>query len=153
MPARRISSAQTFVIKFLCPALWIGGFAFVTLLLFRQPDGAADPAMKWVFLLVTLVGTAFLFHFCVRLKRVVMDDTSLRVSNYREEIQVPLQDIERVTELRWVNIHPVTIHLVRPTDFGDRIVFMPTFRIFSWAAHPVVAELRSAAARARGRST
>ena len=151
MRPRTISSMQTFVMKFIFPALWIGGFTLFTLSLFLRPATAPDAEMKWVFLLVTLVGGIFISRFCVRLKRVVLDDTALLVSNYRQELTIPLQDVERVSELRWVNIHPVTIHLLRPSEFGDRIVFIPTFRIFSWGSrHPVVDELREAVTRARG---
>ncbi len=137
--------------KFIFPAVWIGVFALVTLGLLLHPARSPESEAKWILLLVALVGGTFIYLFCVRLKRVVLDARALRVSNYREELTIPLQDVERVSEFRWVNIHPVTIHLVRPSEFGDRIVFMPKFRMFSWAStHPVVDELREAVSRARG---
>lgn len=87
---------------------------------------------------------------CVRLKRVTIADDLVRMSNYSHAVTVPLRNIESVTEIRWLNIHPVTIHFYRPTDFGSTVVFMPTFRLISWFSHPVVEELRRATARARG---
>jgi hypothetical protein len=65
---------------------------------------------------------------------------------FRREITVPLSAIESVTENRWVNIHPVTVHFRVPTEFGDKITFMPVQHVFLfWRSHPVVQELRSAA--------
>ena len=153
-----LSSAQTFVMKVIFPAMWIGAFAFVTVLLFLGAGGFVDrygsppsPDMKWIFLFATLAGSAFIYWAAIRLKRVAMDDKALYISNYRQEIVVPLRDVEEVTENRWVNIHPVTIHFYRDTGFGSSIVFMPKTRLFAFfSAHPVVAEIRAAAARARG---
>jgi hypothetical protein len=56
-----------------------------------------------------------------------------------------------VTENVWLNMHPVTIHLKAPAEFGDRIVFMPKGRSFAFfSSHPVVAELKELA---RSKST
>jgi len=155
---RTISSALTYAVKVVFPVVWIGIFAVATLLLFSSAGGAtraggdSPPSeMKWAFLLVTLVGSAFVCWSCVRLKRVELDDAALYISNYQKVIVVPLRDIQDVTENRWINSHPVTIHFHRDTDFGASIVFMPTVRWFAFfSSHPIVAELRTAAARARG---
>jgi len=157
---RTISSAQTYLMKVVFPVLWIGAFATVTALLFSGGGGFTDeagnppdPAEKWTFLVATLAGGAFIYWACIRLKRVALDDQALYISNYHREIVVPLRDIEFVTESRWINIHPITIHLQRDTEFGTRIVFMPKVRWFAFcSSHPIVAELRAAAARSRGAS-
>jgi hypothetical protein len=153
-----ISSAQTFLTKVVLPVLWIGGFAIATIVFFLGAgdfrDAAGNPPSsdaKWTFLLVTLVGGSFIYWQCVRLKRVALDDKVLFISNYAKEVPVPLRDIEDVTENRWLNTHPVTIHFHRDTEFGSSIVFMPKVRWFAFfSPHPVVAELHAAAARARG---
>jgi hypothetical protein len=153
---RTLSSAQTFVMKFILPPLWITGFGLGTLALFMPGDGFHDntgapppPEMKWTLLGAWLLGSAFIYWSCVRLKRVRMDDDALYISNYQKEIRVLLRDVAAISENRWLNIHPVTIELSRPTEFGDRIVFMPKVRWFGfWSSHPVVAELREAARRA-----
>jgi hypothetical protein len=83
---------------------------------------------------------------------VRMDETSLYISNYLREAQVPLRQVMTVTENRWLNIHPVTIKFRSATEFGDRVVFMPKVRWFGlWTSHPVVAEIQEAVDRAIGR--
>jgi hypothetical protein len=140
--------------KFVLPVIWIGGFAFGTATLFQAGDrfghGPPPPETKWVFLASLLVGSIAIYWWGVRLLRVVMTDRELRISNYRREIVVPLSDIDQVTENRWVNVHPVTVHFVRRTDFGHRIVFMPKVRPFAlFSSHPIVAELRAASESAK----
>jgi hypothetical protein len=151
---RTISSAQTFVMKFVFPLIWIGGFGFGTAMLFRAGDRLGDrpppPDMKWVFLAGLLVGSLAVYWWGVRLMRVVMTDRELRISNYRREIVVPLSEVDQVTENRWVNLHPVTVEFVRRTDFGHRIVFMPKVRPLAlFSSHPIVAELRAASETAK----
>ena len=139
--------------KFVLPAIWLPFFATATILLFSGRLSFDQPPageMKWTFLAVTLAGAASLYWFCMRLKRVEMDDNALYVSNYLCETSIPLADIDEVTENRWVNIRPVTVTFRCDTDFGSRIVFMPTTRWWRfWREHPVVDELRRASQRAR----
>lgn len=147
---RTLSSAQTFLMKVIFPAVWICGFGAGTLGLWfgamRGPGGTgAPPFMKWQFLAAWVAGSAFILWCCASLKRVRIDREFLYVSNYRREIMVPLSTIEAVTENRWINIHPVTVRFRVPTEFGQQIKFMPTARFWGWSSHPVVAELRSAA--------
>jgi hypothetical protein len=157
---RTISSAQTYLMKVIFPVLWIGAFSAATMLLFAGGGGfkdeagnPPDPSMKWTFLLMTILGSAFIYWTCIRLKRVQLEGTALYVSNYQTEITVPLRDVADVTENRWINIHPVTIHFHRDTEFGASIVFMPKVRWFAFfSSHPIVAELQAAVARSQGAS-
>jgi hypothetical protein len=104
--------------------------------------------MKLQFLVIWIVGAAFILWACAGLKRVRVDSKSLYVSNYLREITIPLSMIEDITEIRWVNIHPVTIYFRNVTEFGQRITFMPITRFFGlWSSHPVVAELKLLAGR------
>ena len=106
----------------------------------------ADDSLKWIFLIAWVAATAFIFWNCVRLKKVSVDDDFLYVSNYLKEISIPLSDIYDVTENVWLGAHPVTIHLRAPSEFGDKIVFMPTARFFPFfSSHPVVSELKDLA--------
>ncbi len=145
---KTISSAQTFLMKVIFPIFWITGFGFGTLSLWLNmghvKGGGVPPAeMKWQFLVIWILGTTFILWACSGLKRVRIDSKNLYISNFRREIVVPLSNLMDVTENRWINIHPVTLHFRMPTDFGQTISFMPTARFFAiWSAHPIVAELR-----------
>ena len=152
---QQISSAQTFLMKVLFPCVWISGFGAGTLSLWlgvmHGKNGAPPPdEMKWQFLLAWLVGTIFILWLSVPLKRVRVESSSLFISNYLKEISTPLKNIRDVTENRWINIHPVTIHFREPTEFGRSVTFMPTTRFFGlWSSHPIVAELKRLAIAGR----
>jgi hypothetical protein len=134
--------------KIIFPALWIPGWGFATLMAFISSD--ADPGAKPFLLFGWVVGSAFIYWTGIRLKEVSVDDNFLYVSNYLKEVSIPLSDIYDVTENVWINIHPVTIHLKSPSDFGDKITFMPKTRFFAFfSSHPVVRELKVLAARSR----
>jgi len=149
--ADRLSSGMTFFYKFIFPVVWIGGFGTATVAMWVQPlfqgPHAAEPLeVRLGFLVAAIAGSAFIYWSCIRLKKVSMDDRFLYVSDYATEIQVPLTQVCRVTENRWDNSHPVTIHFSSPTAFGEKITFMPTIRLFGlWTSHPVVERIRTAA--------
>ena len=111
--------------------------------------------IKWQFLILWVLGTAFILWLSMPLKRVFIEDGALSVSNYLSQIRIPLSDILKVRVNRWVNIggkSPITIELRTPSTFGSRIVFIPTGKApFSWPwkpkLHPVVEELQAIAAR------
>jgi hypothetical protein len=150
MNERTLSSAQTFWMKFVFPTRWISMFGLGTFALFLgvfrgTHDSAPPDRMKWGFLAAWIAGTIFIYSGCAGLKRVRIKDSAIYVSNYLKEIRIPFDNVADVTENRWINIHPVTIHLRSATEFGERITFMPKIRIFSWRSHPVVAELRELA--------
>ena len=151
MTPRTLSSAQTFLSKFVFPAVWITGFGIATLSMWINPiaghsANAASGDMRTQFLGFWIAGSAFILWLSAGLKRVRIDREFLYVSNYRREIAIPLSQIREVTENRWINTHPVTIHFRTITEFGVKITFMPTMRWFAlWSSHPVVQELRSAA--------
>ena len=159
MTPRTLSSAETLLMKFVFPPLWIVGCAFVTATLFFYPgfwhpadSGLPAGLMKWFFLVATVVGARYVWAWYVPIKRVRMDDTMLYISNYSTEIAVPLADVAGVSEKRWLRLHPVTIEFRTETAFGPQIIFMPRLRLFGfWFSHPVVEEIRAAVARATGR--
>lgn len=147
----RLSSLQTFFFKFIFSLIWIGGIASATssmwiAYIFGHKSDGGPPEMKFVLLAMTIAGSAYIYWSCIRLKKVRMDQQFLYISNYIHEIQVPLSMVERVTEFRWDNTHPVTIHFVRATEFGQSITFMPKIRVFGFlSSHPVVDKIRTAA--------
>lgn len=146
---RTLSSAQTFFMKLIFPPLW--AVLFGSLMLTSRSHHAATlpPMFGALPFLIWCTGIVAMLWMCVPLKRVRTDGRNLYISNYFREITVPLTAVGDVTENRWINIHPVTIHFRRHTEFGKRITFMPTTRMFSsWSSHPVVEELHQAVAAA-----
>jgi len=133
-----ISSNLTFFYKFLFITIWIGFFGCSTLelLLNQNKEGFA-------FLAVWIVGTLFLYWECARLKYVEVDANNIYISNFFKTIKVPLQEIERISENSFINIHPIWISFKSPTDFGRKIMFMPkfSFRASFFCPHPIAKEL------------
>lgn len=144
---RALSSSMTFYYKFVFPTLWIGGFAFVTILMFTAPDsfkGNTDiRGVRTIFFIVTISGAVLFYWCCMRLKRVGFKDNVLIVSNFRKEIIIQLGDVDRVSGSFMIHPELIWLHLRRPTDFGDKIVFTPKWRFFSgFTRHPMVGELQ-----------
>jgi hypothetical protein len=140
---RRLSSLQTFFTKFIFPAFWLTLWGVFTIATFLGRMAGANDKGKWILPVTWFVGAGFLYWFCGRLKKVSVDENFLYVSNYFKELAIPLSEIFDVTENRWVNTNSVTIHFARPTEFGSKIVFMPTIRVFGFfSSHPVVEELQ-----------
>jgi hypothetical protein len=145
-PMRDLSSKWTWFYKFALPTLWIGLFAYSTLIMFIASDswGARDSReLGWVFLGLTVLGTLFLYWSCIRLKRVRLRGDVLVISNFETEIEVPLRDVDRVSGSLLVNPELVWLRFRRPTEFGTKVVFMPPIRFFhGFTRHPLVEELQ-----------
>src|SRR5260370_41567117 len=113
MDFRTLSSAQTFYWKCIFPVVFISGGGIETLAIFAgvfsKGDTQPPHAMKWIFLAMWVAGTTFILWFSARFKRVRLDRRFLYVSNYLREISIPLHIVDRVTEIRGMNIHPVTV--------------------------------------------
>jgi hypothetical protein len=141
---RLLSSSFTFLMKYLFPAFWMVAFGFATLAslvddAYRGENGVPDLA----FCAIWLVGSIVLVICSRAIKRVETDDSDLYISNFLQEIKVPLSNVIAVSENRWISQRPVTIRFRSPTRFGPSVVFIPVSLWFGfWSAHPVVAELR-----------
>jgi hypothetical protein len=145
-----ISSASTFWMKFVFPALWIPGFGFGAFILWfglaRGKHGELPPAaLKYAFAIIWVLGTTFVLWIAIRLKRVRLDGTNLYVSKWFREITVPFIEIASVTEARWIKGHPILIHFKNTSTCGRSVMFMPKLRLGFWSRHPIVAELRKIA--------
>jgi hypothetical protein len=153
MSKRDLSSALTFSAKFVFPVLWISGFGLGTVSLwldaFHGGNSELPPSvMKFVFLGVWIIGSAFILWACAGLKRVRVDERQLFVSNYLREICIPFSAVRDVRQNRWEGSRPITIYFRYVTEFGDRATYMPKLRIFIpffWRVDPVVNELKQSA--------
>lgn len=145
---KTISSAQTVFYKVLLPIVWIAGpgFGTVSMWLCSLPDMGCtptDPVVRLQILIVFIAGVVLILWSFAGLKQVRLDDTRLYVSNLRHEVEVPFNNIVKVTENRLLIWHPVTIHFRIPTRFGQTITFVPAMHLLDLVrSHPVVAELR-----------
>jgi hypothetical protein len=102
-------------------------------------------AMRWQFAAAWAIGTAFLLWTCARLKRVKLDGATLVISNYRQDIAVPVREIADVWQNRFIDARPITITFKKETPFGSEVTFIPrvSFRLFS--EDDIVTRLRSLA--------
>ena len=85
-------------------------------------------------------------YWCgIRLKKVTLDGDVLLISNFRKEIAISLIDLERVSDSILMNPELVWLRFRRPTEFGTKIVFMPTWRSFSgwFTPHAIVKALEN----------
>jgi hypothetical protein len=161
---RTLSSPLTFLVKVvlpaICTALFVGTLVaapFADETWWRAADLPHDPASWAAFLAWSVVCITYMFWFGLPLKRVRLDDGTLRISNYLKQIRVPLSDLAAVSEKRLVGFagpYRIILQFRRRTDFGDSIAFLPkalwrTARKSSdlWGPHPDAEALRAAVQR------
>jgi hypothetical protein len=147
-----LSSSLTAWWKFIFPAVWISGFGAAALGLwlgvFRGRGHKPPPDwMRWQFLAMWLIGSAFLVWFSRRLHRVSIHDGVLTASNYFRTISVPLAAISRVRQSYLSNPQMISIYLDRQTGLGRKIVFVPRGRAHFLSEHPVTKALNEMIAR------
>ena len=137
---RTISSSLTFFNKYVFLGAWSGLFGVATLVLFiSKPD---DPA-KYQFLVAWIVGTAFIYLVCGRIKEVQIDGDKLIISNFIKSDQVNLSEIVSVSGSVLLSPELVWFKLRTPSIFGTTIIFMPKLRFFGgFSKHPMVNELK-----------
>ena len=145
---RTLSSLQTIPIKLFFPLLWIFALGLAVSRFFVISK-SADRDEGWVFVFILLFITASVWP-SVRLKVISVDDHNLNILNYTKEIAVPLSEILNVTQSSWLSLRgeSVTIYLRSPSEFGNKIEFLPKARLWAFGQHPVVRELKSLAAKA-----
>jgi hypothetical protein len=147
---RKLSSdSLTIFWKFLFPALWIILFGSVSIL-FAVLNNPETKFLMWVFLLVGLVGAVALLRLASQVKFVSVDDRFLYVSSGAKEIQVPLAEVESIdeggssSEPGQISIKYITLRLKTPSEFGEKVVFVPKMHwTFLSTSHPVAEELRA----------
>jgi len=136
---RRLSSIFTPALKFGFAPLTMVPFAAGIVLMWWDPQGlvAAGPGGKsdnwWVTALFT-AGIAALYWSCLSLKRVVMTDEGLEVSNYFTTESFPFRAILGVSQITFVHPRIVTVEFKDRSRFGRRIRYLPTAR---WTFLPV----------------
>ena len=119
---RMISTSLTFFFKFVVPALFVSCLGLGVLYIFTSSEWVSfqnyQEHGKLLLVFFSIVAVALICWFFTKLKKVEVDGTSLYVSNYRKVIEVPLADIEDISdafypEVAWVNFR-------RDTEFGKK---------------------------------
>jgi hypothetical protein len=109
-----------------------------------------DETLRFPFLLIAVMliwAARYAYKECLEFKKVSIDDQNLYVSNYLKEIVIPISQIEKVTENNWFKFQKIEIQLKSATEFGDKILFMPTTEtLLVFMTHPIVKELNHLAA-------
>ena len=131
---RQISSAWTPFAKFVFPALWLGIWGYVTILLFVAPEsvnweGGGTPP-EWAPLLFTsiwVVVAALMAAFLLPLQRVHVSSTGLRISNYFDERRIPWAALEAVELAPLISFNEVPLARLRVSTQGvvSSVLFMP----------------------------
>jgi len=123
-----MSSSSTLFVKFVFPVIWIAGWSAATYQILGQGVPLQDPGVRmlpWG----GILGAAFLFWYCSRLRKVILDGETLVISDYRREVRVPLARVARVKRTIWINPRTITVTFDSDTGLGEKAVFMPS-RIF-----------------------
>ena len=133
-----LSSSLTFAYKYLGTAASCALFGFAIFNeSFGRPYWGPFGLLFWSF------GILFAYWMFGRLKKVEISESTLFISNYLKSVEVPLHDVESVSGSILLSPELVWIRFRRPTEFGDKIVFMAKWRPFAgWSRHPVVHRLR-----------
>ena len=97
---RVISAPDTFFAKVVLSAVLLIGVAWLVWAIRREvvdpgPDGVSAQTIA-TRLFGIVWATWILFRWFIPLKRVILSDTSLHVSNFLREVIVPLRDVESV---------------------------------------------------------
>lgn len=146
---KQISSDMTVVWKYIFPGLWIPFMGVAAV--FAGFQAATEPGWSLI-VLGWIAASGYLIWFARRLKYVSIDDDILYVSQARKEIKIPLTHIIDVRENFWASPKLITLTLDQPSEFGTKIVFVPTSLVFaSLRSHPIVKEIKRAVQRRRSR--
>jgi len=136
----RLHSAATFWQKLLLPSLLLSAFSFATVICFVN-----DLPPKWALPGVLVFVTAVSWYRLWPLKTVKADADGLLIGNFRREIRVPYADIQDVAMLDPGNPVAAVITLTHPSDFGQRIKFLPYHKFCRFKNHPAIRLLRERA--------
>lgn len=129
---KRLSSPFTFLQKIILPLLFIGfGFYELVRVVWNAYAFHVEfvVAIKPILLLVFWLGLVLLYA-CFEafpMKKVYLEDGSLRVSNYFKEIRIPLLNVQEVKVTSYGSWKEIVVDLKEGSEFGRKIKFIPGF--------------------------
>lgn len=142
---RQLSSLRSPFYRIALPVIWIGFGGLVTLVVFSHaavvgPDEAIVER-PWHLLGGVALGSAVVCWYCLRLKTVELRGNTLHISGLRRQITVPLDDVERFSGTVLFAPDVMWSHFRRATELGDKVYFVPPWRLVVVTPHPLVDEL------------
>lgn len=153
-----LSSRWTPFYKFVTPVFVIVGVSAGAYAAWLHPErqhsnSGIPPEDTWMVLLaIGAAASLVMFRLLGNLKHVELDGDDLIISNYREEIRVPLANVEKISGRSLSNPPRYRITFTEPTEFGRSVAFIAPQR-FSFTARftepDEMGELRSAWETAR----
>ena len=147
MPRKLLSSRLTFLYKFVFPVIvvvWVIWFG--ALFLYSESSGLQDFPIQFLAIgfVVAAINIVWMGWLALKSNRVEVDGENFYVSNFGKKIIIPRADLFEATEMRWVKPYWITLHLRRPSEFGDKVIFIPPWRMGAfWTANPLVDELNA----------
>lgn len=148
MPRKQLSSKLTTFYKVILPTIFALSMAW-GLVVFAFGLGVWDePAPPSFFILivaVTAINLSWMGWLAIKSCHIEADDDNFYVTNFAKEAVIPRSDLYEATEMRWFKPYWITLRLRRTSIFGDKIIFIPPWRIGGfWSANPLVKELNAA---------
>ncbi len=136
---KRLSTSMTFFWKYIFSTIWLGGFGIVTIGAISTLGINGLP-----FLIALIFGFGLIYYVCIRAKKVDIDDNFLYVSNFRKNIQVPLENVKNVSDNVLLSPRPIFIEFHNTTEFGKKIMFIGYTEMFLFFSdHPAVKEIEN----------
>lgn len=130
---------MTFFHKFIIPIIMLVMWVYV---IFREIESNAGGSELYTLIFFIIAIPLFIYFYQIRLKVVKIDNGKMYVSNYFKEIEIEKCNIFKVKQNVFGNNRPILIYLKKPTIFGSKIVFIPTYIFpFYFSPHPIVEEL------------
>ena len=130
---------MTFFWKYIFSPVWLGGFGIGTIGAISTLGINGLP-----FLIGLIFGFGLIYYVCIRAKKVDIDDNFLYISNFRKNIQVPLENVKNVSDNVLLSPRPIFIEFHNTTEFGKKIMFIGYTEMFLFfSAHPAVKEIEN----------
>lgn len=150
---RRLSTGATTFWKSVFVPTWIGGIGAFNVALWMDLIGSppAPMAVKVAVLSLWMVFSPFFVWWSRRLSHVWLDGDDLLLRPGGRDYRIPLAQVREIEESRFQRVKLITLHLGRPSPFGDQIVFVAPFAFQKpFGDHPLVAELKERRRRLAG---
>lgn len=144
---QRVSSNLTLFFKFFVPIFWAVLFGAITIAVWfgssKYFGGVSLNSFRLGVTFFYLTGLALFVFTLLPLKRVEMDEHFAYVTNYFKASRYPWHNVEAIYVSRFFLLSMVTLELRERGQFGKRIRFIGSQRLFRdfMEEHPEVKEL------------